>query len=136
VQTMALLGVEISTRGPKSQRTKNLKAQNKGQATHMDPTFVSHFYMDYYFLHLHMFFCHPYKHMKNTFFILLVPSHILDYIIRKLISDLEIAYGLCNPKYNFKKWYFGLYSLEIWILRVASGLCNIDTHLKKGFWIT
>lgn len=46
----------------------------------------------------------PILNVKNTFLSFLCHLHILDYIIRKLISYSEIAYGLYNPEYIFKKW--------------------------------
>jgi len=57
----------------------------------------------------------PIQNMKIRFY----PSsaiHILDYIIRKLISNPEITYRLRNPKYIFKKGYSELYNPEVWIL--------------------
>jgi len=68
---------------------------------------------DCFFLHLRIFFCHLHTKHENVFLSFLCHPLILDYIIRKLILKLEIIYGLCNPKYIFKKWYSGLYNPEV-----------------------
>ena len=66
--------------------------------------------------------------------------YILDYIIQKLISNLEIAFGLCNPKYILKKNDILNYVIRKLITNMKKktyGLHNLEviTNLKKDFRI-